>query len=241
MSAVIDFHSHILPKVDDGSSSLEESIALLRLEAQQGISHVIATPHFYPQHDTPEHFLKRRLQAELLLQEEMEKHTGMPKLSIGAEVYYFNGISGADALSELTIDGKPYVLIEMPYAPWTEKMLHELEAIYVKRGLTPIVAHLDRYLTKFTARKTLERMAELPVLIQVNGEFFLQRSTKRMALRMLDRGHIHLLGSDCHNLKDRQPNLGPALELIRSKLGEEPLEHIAYFEQQVLTGEGIEG
>lgn len=47
MNGIMDFHSHILPGIDDGSASLEESIAMLRMEAEQGITHVIATPHFY--------------------------------------------------------------------------------------------------------------------------------------------------------------------------------------------------
>ena len=69
MREIIDFHSHILPGIDDGSRNVEESIALLRKEAEQGITHVIATPHFYPQHDTPERFLKRRNEAETVLRE----------------------------------------------------------------------------------------------------------------------------------------------------------------------------
>ena len=64
MSAVIDFHSHVLPGIDDGSPSVEASVEMLRMEAEQGIRHVVATPHFYPRHDTPEHFLRRRAEAE---------------------------------------------------------------------------------------------------------------------------------------------------------------------------------
>ena len=71
MPMVVDFHSHLLPLVDDGSKSIDESIALLRMEAEQGIRRVIATPHFYPQHDSPERFLKRREMAERELREAM--------------------------------------------------------------------------------------------------------------------------------------------------------------------------
>ena len=58
--AVTDFHSHVLPGVDDGSASVEESLAMLRLAAQQGIRRVVATPHFYPRYDDLERFLERR-------------------------------------------------------------------------------------------------------------------------------------------------------------------------------------
>ena len=117
MSTFVDFHSHVLPGIDDGSACLEQSIAMLQTEAEQGIEHVVATPHFYAHHDNPERFLRRREAAEARLREEMERHPGLPKLSIGAEVYYFPGISNSDALKELTIDKKRCILIEMPVSP----------------------------------------------------------------------------------------------------------------------------
>ena len=59
----IDFHTHILPAVDDGSSCLEESVELLKMQKQRGVSTVVATPHFYPHRDKPEKFLERRNKA----------------------------------------------------------------------------------------------------------------------------------------------------------------------------------
>ena len=234
MHRIVDFHSHILPQIDDGSRSVEESLAMLRMEAEQGVGHVVATPHFYPQHDDPARFLARREKAELLLREAMAGLKDMPKLSIGAEVYYFNGISDSDAVSELTIDKKNGILIEMPNTSWTDTMYRELEGLYVKRGLIPIIAHLDRYLTSRRSLEIPARLAELPVLVQVNAEFFLHWSTARRALRMLKNNNIHLLGSDCHNLRSRTPNLESAVDVIRKRLGDSPLERICSYEQLVL-------
>lgn len=232
-----DFHTHILPCVDDGSRSVKESLEMLRLCSRMGIHQVVLTPHFYPDRDHPEHFLARRKAAlEALL--EAAAGEELPDLILGAEVYYFPNMSSSDALSRLTIGDSRYLLVEMPMCRWTERMYRELEMIRQNQGLTPIVAHLDRYLTPFTAGKTLRQVAELPVMVQVNGDFFLQRNSSRRALRMLDRGQIHLLGSDCHNLKDRKPNLDTVRELIRMKLGDEPLERIAFFEQLVLSEGG---
>ena len=89
----IDAHSHILPGIDDGSKSLERSIEMLKMEARQGIDHVIATPHFYAKYDDPDKFLQRRAAAERELRAEMVKIPGLPSLSVGAEVYYFRGMS----------------------------------------------------------------------------------------------------------------------------------------------------
>lgn len=237
MSRIIDFHSHVLPGIDDGSHSVEESIALLRLAAEQGITHVVATPHFYPQQDTPERFLRRRAAAEAALREELQKHPGLPEVSVGAEVYYFNGISNSEAISKLTIDKKRCILIEMPLPPWTDSMYRELDGLYRKQGLIPIIAHVDRYIGRFRTYGIPERLAALPVLVQANGEFFLKRSTAAMALRMLNKNQIHLLGSDCHNLTSRAPDLGHALALIEKRLGAAPLAEICYWQQQALQDE----
>lgn len=237
MSGVIDFHSHILPGIDDGSHSVEESIVMLRMEAEQGIHHVVATPHFYPQHDNPESFLKRRAEAERILREEMQKHAGLPELSVGAEVYFFDGISDSDAISELTIDRKRCILLEMPPLPWTNTMYREMEGLYSKQGLLPIIAHLDRYIGRFRTHGIPDRLEQLPVLVQANAEFFLKKSTASMALRMLKKNKIHLLGSDCHNLSSRSPNLGEALDLIERRLGEEVFQAIGMWQHRALQNE----
>lgn len=230
----IDFHSHILPKIDDGSQSLEESIALLRMEAEQGIQHVVATPHFYPRHNDFQHFLSKRSQAEVALRERLKNESGLPEISIGAEVYFFPGISDSEAISQLTIGKKSYILIEMPESPWTDSMYRELEGIYVKQGLTPIIAHVDRYISPFRTFKIPEKLMDYPVLVQANASFFLRRSTSGMAMRMLEKGQIHLLGSDCHNLKHRPPRLGEACALICRRLGNQVLGDMEMTGREIL-------
>lgn len=231
----IDFHTHVLPGIDDGSASLEESIELLRMEREQGIDHVVATPHFYAQHDSPERFLERRERAKEKLLEEMEKHPDMPKLSIGAEVYFFRGISDSELLPKLTIDNKRFILIEMPMSEWTDSMYSEIEAIYTQRGITPIMAHMDRYIAPFHTHKIPEKLAELPVLVQVNASFFLKGGlTSRLAFRLLKEDKIQLIGSDCHNLTTRAPRIGDAFDAIRKKLGEETAFRICECGESVL-------
>ena len=234
MGACVDFHSHILPGVDDGSKSVEESLELLRMEAQQGIRHVLATPHFYASHDTPERFLKRRAAAWEKLRAAMANEPGLPEVTLGAEVYYFSGISNSEAVSQLTIGQKRYIMLEMPSVSWTGIMCKELENIYVKHGITPIIAHIDRYIGPFRTHGILKQLEQLPVLIQANGNFFLRPATASMALRMLKKNQIHLLGSDCHDRTVRTPNLGKVLQKIESSLGESALQQIQAFENAVL-------
>lgn len=233
MKTVTDCHSHILPNVDDGSRSVEESLSMLRMEAEQGIRRVVATPHFYAHHDSPERFFRRREAAWSRLREVLTEDPALPRVELAAEVHFFSGMSDSEVISELTFSGKRYMLLEMPSVPWTESMYREIEAIYVKRGITPVIAHIDRYIAPFRTHGIPGRLAELPVLVQANAEFFLHRGTSRMALRMLKEGRIHLLGSDCHDLKSRTPNLGAALEMIERRLGSSALRQIRTCEKMI--------
>jgi len=231
MNSVVDLHSHILPELDDGSSSVEESIAMLQMEAEQGIQCVVATPHFYPQSDNLEQFLERRARSERILREEMAGHSGLPKLYVGAEVGFFTGISRSDEIADLAIGSSNCILIEMPHTKWTDRMYQELEAFPETRGLTPIIAHVDRYLSPFRTKSLLQRLSQLPVLVQVNASFFEQNPSK--AIRLFRDGWFHLLGSDCHNLRSRKPNLAAAVDLIEKQLGAEALSQINRCEQEL--------
>lgn len=231
---ITDFHSHVLPEMDDGSRSVAESIEMLKAEARQGIHHVIATPHFYAHRTTPERFLEKRNRAEMMLREEMEKHEGLPQLSVGAEVYFFKGISDCDALSLLTIAKKDCILLEMGKSPWGESAYLEMVQIQEKQGLTPVIAHVDRYVGPWRDYGIPSRLETLPVAVQANAGFFLRPSTSRMAMRMLKRDQIHVLGSDCHNMTSRHPNLDSALQKIQEKLGQEAIDRILGHEKRLL-------
>lgn len=231
---MIDFHSHVLPGVDDGAADVAESIKMLEEQARQGAKVVVATPHFYPRYDSPQHFLERRAKAEALLRQEMAGKEGLPQLLVGAEVHFFRGMSESEFLPMLTIQGKKCIMIEMPASPWSGEMYRELENIRLKWRLTPIVAHVDRYISPFHTAGIPEKLSQLPVLVQANAEFFSERRTASLAMRMLHRGQIHLLGTDCHNLTDRKPNLSAAVERIREKLGDDALRHISHYEREVI-------
>lgn len=237
MSKVVDFHTHVLPQIDDGSSSVKESLEMLRMEGSQGVRRVVATPHFYAQVDSVKAFLERRSEAVSRLREAMEGVSGLPRLSVGAEVHYFPGIGDAGILPELAIDNGRFVLVEMPMRAWTDRMYQELENIHEHFGLIPIVAHVDRYIGPLQTYGIPERLTELPVIVQANAGFFQRLSTRAMALRMLEKGQIHLLGSDCHNLKDRPVNIGGAVELIEKKLGTEAIARLNACERWVLFGQ----
>ena len=165
-------------------------------------------------------FLERRARGESNLREAMRAHPQLPDFTVGAEVYYFRGMSESESLHQLTLGNTPYILVEMPVTAWKDSMYRELEQIHEKQGITPLIAHVERYFGAISTHGILERLSALPVLVQSNAEFFLDRKTSAKAIRLLKKGQIHLLGSDCHNLTSRVPNLGPAMELIIRRAGE---------------------
>lgn len=234
---MIDFHTHILPKMDDGSRGTEESLRMLREESSQGVSAVVLTSHYYAEKETPEKFLQRREASRRRLFEvigESEGADSLPELFLGAEVKVFSGISSLELLPELTIQGTRYILLEMPFEPWPESVFRELNAIKA-RGLLPVIAHVERYLSLQKKTDNIERLMDSDVLIQSNAEFFLQGFKSRKAFQMLKEDKIHLLGSDSHNLTSRPPNLGAALSLIEKKLGRETIERIIRRSKKVLS------
>ncbi len=234
MTHLTDFHSHILPGVDDGSASVEESLAMLRMLSRQGVSHVVATPHFYPNYDDPEQFLRRRKDAYEALLAAMESEPDLPRITLGAEVLFFRGMSESDLLPQLTIEKKRCILIEMPPPPWSDAMYRELEAVRTKQGLTPIIAHVDRYISPFRTHGIPQRLAQLPVLVQANAGFFLRPATASMAMKLLKADQIQLLGSDCHNLTTRPPEMGAAVRRIEEKLGKGIPDRIRNYEHMIL-------
>ena len=211
-----DFHSHVLPEMDDGSRSVEESLEMLAMSWQQGVRHMAATPHFYAEENSPEEFLKRRA------------------VSAEKEVRYYEGFSQTQSLEKLKIQGTDLLLLEMPFAPWTERMFREIRNAQQRLGCTVVLAHIERYLHDQTISGFWDRVEESGALAQANGEFFLTRFQKRKAYLLFKQGRIHLLGSDCHGRKHRPPNLGKAAAGIQSRLGPEALAELGEREKQLL-------
>ena len=109
---LIDWHSHILPNIDDGSRDVGESVKLLEILAEQGIDTVIATPHFIANNLSVSEFIEERNGAYNKLMAEMPN--GLPKIVLGAEVEYYLGISRLAELKSLCVEKSRLLLLEMP-------------------------------------------------------------------------------------------------------------------------------
>ena len=216
---MIDLHCHILPGMDDGSPDVEISLAMLRRQAEQGISAVCATPHYYARQNDIETFCERRAAAlQKLLDAWPEER--LPRVIPAAEVAFFTGISAYPDLGRLCIQGTKTLLLEMPFTEWNDFQVEEVSALVLDRGFQVVLVHPERFCGSRGNRDRLRELEELPVALQVNAKTLLRWRTRRLGLKLLQMARDPLLGSDCHNLTTRPPNLGEGRKVAARKLGE---------------------
>ena len=139
----IDIHSHILPGVDDGAVDENEALNMLRIAAEDGISHIIATPHFHYKRGnaSPEKIIEKAEKLQKIAQEEHIEIT----IHTGNELYYTQELlEKVKAGEALTLAGSDYALLE--FSPETEKRKIQ-NAVYefLSDGYYPIIAHMERY------------------------------------------------------------------------------------------------
>ncbi len=234
-----DFHSHILPNLDDGSKSNEDTLQMLRSSRDHGVKRIVATPHFYPHLWSPEKFLGERERAveDLISVVAPYKADGeeFPEVYAGAEVAYFSGISRCEWMEKLCLQGTRIMLVEMPFERWSENVVDELLDIKSGLEIIPVIAHIERYFP-CQPKEFIDELFNQEVLIQFNAESFLNAKTRNRALSHLEEGQIDFIGSDCHDLVSRAPNLGDACRIIEKKLGGNALKKLNDFGDFVFTG-----
>ena len=224
---MIDFHSHFLPAIDDGADCVETSLAMLHESFHQGVRLIFATPHFYADADDPKNFLLKRNQAYLALRNAISpSDKEIPDILLGAEILFFPGMSVADELVNLSMGTTPFLLIEPPMMPWSDSMLDEIELTGKNLHRIPVIAHVDRYMRILHDDTLFDRLQDRRLLAQVNASFFLHNSSVLHALDLFHQRKIHFIGSDCHDMDERAPNIGPAVDLIRLYGGSEYLQII---------------
>ena len=230
-----DFHTHILPKMDDGSHGTLESVEMLCAMRDQGIRRVVATSHFYPETEDPHKFLSRRRVAIEALAKRIEEseHEGLPTVYAGAEVAYFDGISTSQMVGELCIEGTNLLLVEMPFRRWSHAVVEEICYLVENTEIRPVIAHIERHFP-YCRNAMIKYLASKGVLIQSNASAFINKLTRHRAAKLVKEGVITLIGSDCHNLTDRAPNVDKGAEELVRLVGKERLVKLAELGQSVL-------
>ncbi len=241
MTGMIDIHSHILPGLDDGSADMDESIKMLQLARKQGITQIVATPHYSHsfQNTDPDRIrdMCRKVQEAARRQLKTEIH-----IWPGQEIMYDSDV--LNLLSEgsiLTIADSRYVLTEfLPSAPYSYICLAVRELSL--GGYIPILAHAERYMClreKHRAAEIRSQGARIQINFRrIGGRWY--DSTTRWCREMLRERKVDFLATDMHNIRERRPETGAALEWMEKHLDMGYLRKILYQNQQkVLADEKI--
>ena len=215
---LIELHSHLLPQLDDGSDSVETSLAMLRREMEQGVGTVCATPHYYAKHNSIANFCEQRAAAlEKLLTVAPD---GLPRIIPAAEVAFFSGIGEYPSVERLCIQGTRTLMLEMPFTEWNDFQIGEVSTLVLDRGFHVVLVHPERFCFSGSNRWQLRRLVQLPIGLQINTSSLIHWGTRHLALELLQLAPSPLLGSDCHNLTSRPPNLKEGRAVVQKKLGE---------------------
>lgn len=197
-----DYHSHILPGIDDGARDEAMSLAMLDMLNQQGVQRVIATPHFYAhrEHSVEQFLLKRQAAFERI-----KSASPMQNILLGAEVSVEYGISELKDIEKLAIQGTKLILLELPYRKYEEWMSEEIYHISAGYGLKVILAHIHRYCGYYN-KSEMQSILKTDAYFQINQDAFTHFKERNYAKSLIKQEYPIVFGSDCHNLTDRKPD-----------------------------------
>lgn len=224
---MIDFHTHILPNVDDGSKSIEKSINLIKEAKEAGFNEIILTPHYYE--GTYEEIESKRMSIMTNLKEALKNENIEINLHMANEIFISNKM--IDFIKEKkasSINATKYILFELPF---NNKPMNLFDVVYEILGnkYIPILAHPERYLYVQKNFDVVEELADMGVLMQCNFgsiDGMYGREAKKTVKKLLKNDMVHFLGSDVHKKESIYPKIPKILSKIKKIIGEEKLEEI---------------
>ena len=216
---MIDIHSHILPALDDGSKSIEESLAMLKIAQAEGITTMIATPHNMPGKGCPTRDrIERRVKA--LKEAAADEHIEMD-IRIGTEYFYREDIlEWLEDDTVITMDGTGCVLVEFDPSVGRTYVKNAVREI-LAQDYRPVIAHVERYPALLKNKmETVKELRDMGALIQVNCSSLMGKmgfKTKLDTRSLLNQGLIDLLGTDAHSANHRAPRMEECAKYIQKK------------------------
>ncbi|MBQ6906444.1 MAG: capsular biosynthesis protein [Clostridia bacterium] len=201
---MLDLHTHILPAIDDGAVDTEMSLEMLRKEREHGVKRIYLTPHFDPYAMDVDTFLELRQKSFDTLKNALGEEE-WPEMRLGAEVKYSPELLDMSP-EKLTLGGSDYLLLELSfhhYPAHLDQVVGELDGM----GITPILAHVERYSYFRKESALLVNAINNGALAQINVEPLTDKNDKGFASACIDHSLAHFIGTDAHNLTSRAPNM----------------------------------
>ena len=229
MEGFTDLHCHILPALDDGAKSMEETREMLKMAYGEGIRKIVATPHFFASRKSAG--VEEIFHTLQEVQKRMKSWGIQIRLYAGNEIYYHRGV--AELLEEgkaATLAGTRYVLVE--FDPMTEySYLRDGILKLDSYGYIPILAHTERYECLFEKKERLRRVKDHGGVIQVNASSFqggLFDELGGRARYLMKKGLLDVLGTDAHSMGRRSPRIRESARYLYKKIGSTGADRILY-------------
>jgi protein-tyrosine phosphatase len=226
---VVDLHHHLLPRLDDGSPNLETSIAMARIAAADGITHIVATPHANNIYDfDPERIARRLTELRAALAAENIPIT----LASGCD-FHMSYDNLQDAIAhprKYTVNHGEYLLTELPdhgLSPHLDEAFYELGL----GGMKPILTHPERNPTLQRDPKRLTDWMRIGLLTQITAGSvtgLMGKAAERMAHKLLANRWVHFIATDAHNTEKRAPRMKAAHDIIAQKYGVEYAHRLCF-------------
>ncbi len=226
---LMDLHTHILPGVDDGSESMEQTVHMLQIAYEEGIRTIIATPHYEAgaKNLAPEQLKQICSQV----QDEAWKIDRDMKILLGNELYYSESILEAiQSGAALTLAGSRYILVEFSPKEAYNNIFRGLTRL-TGAGYLPIVAHIERYRCLYKKEDAILELHNLGCYLQMNCKSLLGGILDTEAMyhrKLIQQGLIHFLGSDCHDDQVRLPCMMKAKKQLQKRCDEGILNKLFY-------------
>lgn len=226
---MVDMHCHVLPTVDDGSRSMEQTMEMLQIAATEGIQAMIVTPHFKEGHrNAGVHTILDKIR---LVSNEAEKRGNFISLYPGNEIFYFEGMEECLETGEiLSLNNTDRVLIE--FAPTVDYiyMRNALDGVRAY-GYIPILAHAERYECLLREWSRVKELKQLDIEIQNNVSGLaggLGGKVRKFSQNLLRDRLIDYVGTDAHNAGNRAPQFQNCYQTLRKKFDEVYIDEIFY-------------
>lgn len=237
-----DIHCHLLPGIDDGARNIEISLQLLEAEYNSGVRQIVFTTHFDCEKTDLDLFLDKRKRAfDSVLETIKREHPEWDdlQLGLGAEVKYSPNLPELP-LEQLCLGQTRFLLLELPFHMFPAYFESTIRQI-IMSGITPILAHIERYSYVLSDPPVLCDWIDEGVLMQMNAETFLQKDKDtKLCLNLVKWNLVHVIASDAHSLHRRPVNLKEGLAVIEEKLGNQIKETLIQNSNHIFMDEDPE-
>ena len=237
---MIDIHSHILPGVDDGAQTVEDSINMAKLAVEEGITKIIATPHHQNGKylNSKNDILNRVIELNRVLQDENIPLEVLP----GQETrIYGELVDDLDKGEILPLNQTNYIFIELPsgHVPrYTEKLLFDVQL----KGLTPIIVHPERNSEVIENPDILLNLVKKGTLTQVTagsitGHF--GKKIQKFSMQLIESNLTHFVSSDAHNISSRSFKVRESISEIEKEFGRQAVYYFRENAELLVNGQTI--